>query len=120
MELVNETPLAVELWVGEFPADQGGIAVVLKGTFDFSHGAATLSRDQLPILFADEPYGRLPHPSAVLEGDLIPYKPKADVVLLGRVYATGGKPCVAVDAEVRVGKLRKTIRVLGDRKYQFD
>ncbi len=54
-----------------------------------------------------------------LEGDLVPFKPRADVVLVGTAYAPGGKPVKAMEVSLRVGKLQKTLRVIGNRRWLF-
>lgn len=49
----------------------------------------------------------------------IAFKPRADVVLVGRAHAPNKRPVTKLDVSLRVGTLEKTIRVFGDRKWFF-
>jgi hypothetical protein len=49
---------------------------------------------------------------------MVPFKPRADVVLVGRAYAPGGKPVTEMAAGLRVGSLRYGVAVIGDRTWQ--
>jgi hypothetical protein len=48
---------------------------------------------------------------------MFPYKPRADVVLVGQAHAPGERPVKELEVMVRVGKLSKTIRVIGNRRW---
>ena len=48
-----------------------------------------------------------------------PFKPKADVVLLGTAYAPGGKAVKGMEVSLRVGRVQKKLRVMGDRRWRF-
>jgi hypothetical protein len=50
------------------------------------------------------------------EADFI--KPATDVALLGHAHAPGGKPVARLDVSLRVGPVRKTVRVFGDRQWR--
>jgi hypothetical protein len=45
-------------------------------------------------------------------------KPTTDILLHGHAYAPGGRPATQVDVTMRVGEVRKTLRVIGDRSYE--
>jgi hypothetical protein len=53
------------------------------------------------------------------ESDLVPFKPRTDVVLVGHAYAPHGRPAKVVDVEIEVGPIRKKLRVFGDRAWSF-
>ncbi|MGH7456179.1 MAG: DUF2169 family type VI secretion system accessory protein, partial [bacterium] len=46
-------------------------------------------------------------------------KPRADIVLVGKAYSPGKRPVTAIDVLLRVGRISKTIRVIGDRIWSF-
>jgi hypothetical protein len=45
-------------------------------------------------------------------------KPTTDILLHGHAYAPGGRPTTHVDVTMRLGELAKTLRVIGDRRYE--
>ncbi len=74
-------------------------------------GAEVLLVDKL---WSDDPAGSIKVP-----GDLSLAKPGTDVVVVGSAMSPGGVPVAALDVEVRVGALRKALRVFG-RRVWFD
>lgn len=119
MKIENDTPLPAFAVPGLGPQDRAIVTIVVKGTFDLVPGdAAQLAAQQAPIAFADEvveiPGGVLPR----LDSDVAPFKPRADVILLGRACAPGGKPASHVDVRFRVGRHSKTLRVFGAREWK--
>ncbi len=119
MKVENDTPFAVHASPAEGPNDRAIVSIVLKGTFTIVPGSeAELVMPGAPIAFADEsgegPDGPLPR----LDSDVAPFKPAADVILLGRAYAPAGKPAPHVDVRLRVGTRNKTLRVFGAREWK--
>lgn len=119
MEIVNETPFAVATMLWEDIHGQPKLTVIVKVTFAIKTGGPTAADEQLPIFTTDEHYGEDPIASVRFESDMVPFKPLADVVLVGRAHAPGGRPATKLDVTMQVGGLQKTIRVFGDRKWWF-
>jgi hypothetical protein len=98
------------------------LSVIIKGTFKLQHGAlpARPAAEQLPIFTADEPYDPK-QPGGVLkfESDLVPFKPRTDVVLVGHAHAPYGRPAKVVDVEIEVGPVHHKLRVFGERAWSF-
>jgi hypothetical protein len=98
------------------------LSIIIKGTFTIptGGGVARPAAEQLPIFTADEPYDPK-QPGGVLkfESDLVPFKPRSDVVLVGHAYAPFGRAAKVVDVEIEVGAIRKKLRVFGDRAWSF-
>lgn len=99
-------------------ADVYTLTVCVKGTFTLVHGRdATLAAEQEPVegddrYFSDNPRGSLYCPS-----DLAPFKPRADVVLVGHAYAPEGQAVDALVAKFTVGDLTKSVGIIGDRVW---
>jgi len=96
------------------PENANILTIIVKGTFNIiSEKKATIFKNQIPIFFSDElnESGK----GLKFESDLAPYKPRADIVLVGSTYSK--KPVLSIDASLRVNDLVKTIRVFGDRKW---
>jgi hypothetical protein len=119
MEIVNETPFFITPMFWEDIQGQAKLTVIVKATFAIKTGEPITAQEQLPIFTTDENYGEDPLASVRFESDMVPFKPLADVVLVGRAHAPGGRPITKLDVTMRVGRLQKTIRVFGDRKWWF-
>jgi hypothetical protein len=121
MDIINDTPLAAATMLWEDLQGKPLLTVILKGTFRMTHGTpAVFAEEPLPIFKADIPSGDDPAAPARFETDLVPFKPRADVVLVGKAYAPGGQPrATPLDVSLRVGSLEKTLRVFGDRTWSL-
>jgi len=111
--LVNTTPFAAALDL--FPDRHGvdTLHLTLKATFHLGPALA-VHPEQRPILVADE----LRDGSLVYPGERHLARPGTEVLLLGSAHAPRGKPVPALDVALRVGPVRKVIRVHGDRRWQ--
>jgi len=70
-----------------------------------------------PVLFADRLVeGDDPSKSPVLfEADVVPRKPRTDVVVHGTAYAPSGSPVPTFDCEVVIANYRRRLRIFGPR-----
>jgi hypothetical protein len=95
------------------------LAVVVKGSFRIRPGSPTPdpADEQAPIVWADEFYGEPGVSSIRFESDTAPPKPGGDVVLIGHAYPGRAKVAVS-EVTLDVGRLRKTVRVFGDRRWE--
>ena len=117
MEIINTTPFEVETIPGRGPEGDTVLTIIVKGTFDIRpNEAAAVASEQIPVAYGDELYNE-DGGSVKFEADIAPFKPRADIALVGRAYAPGGRPVESLDATLWVGDLSKTIRVIGDRKW---
>lgn len=121
MEILNDTPLAVATMLWEDLQGRPRLTVLLKGTFRMTPGSpAAFAEQPLPVFTADVPAGDDPAAPARFESDMVPFKPMADVVLVGQAHVPGGQPqTTPLDASLRVGAVAKTLRVFGDRTWSF-
>ena len=96
------------------------LTLIVKSTFRIKPRAeASIASAQVPILSADENYSKDLTSSVRFESDMAPFKPKADIVLVGKAYAPQAKPVRHLDVSLTVGRLKKTVRVFGDRNWRF-
>ncbi|MGD2151792.1 MAG: DUF2169 domain-containing protein [Gemmatimonadales bacterium] len=118
-QLVNETAFAAER---SFVRDREGAEVwivAVKATFTVGpDGTTELAKDQERVLQTPRYLGEPGRSSLLYESDMVYTKVATDVILHGRAYARGGRPAVAVEVALRVGKLSKALRVLGDRRWE--
>ena len=97
--------------------NRAGLTIVVKATFTIGDDAQPAQR-QLPIWAADvmrDPEAR----SIRFESDLVPFKPRTDIVLVGRAYAPGGRPVTHLMAGLGVGNLRYGVAVFGNRVWEW-
>lgn len=119
MELINKSGFQVSSMMGYGPDDSPVLVVIIKGTFKIGAGEiASPDAVQLPILTVDENYDAVDIASVRCEADLVPFKPRTDVVVVGRAYAPGGVPVTSLTAAVQVGRFLKQIRIVGDRHWR--
>ncbi len=120
MRVANNTSFAVETLPMKGPGDNPFLVIIVKGTFDIRpNETATVSSEQIPVAFGDEVCDEKEGGSVRFESDIIPFKPRGDIVLVGRACAPGGTPAESVDVSLRVGNVSKAIRVIGDRHWEF-
>ena len=97
---------APDLWV---------LTVVAKATFSLKPGKVSLAAEQQSIHprevhWSDDPARSLHAPS-----DLVPFKRRVDVVLVGQAFAPCGTPAQSLVARLAVGSVDKAIAVRADR-----
>jgi hypothetical protein len=117
MELVNLSPFSVQPLLG---MDNGGketLLVVVKAMFELGGGEARLADKQEAIRMADEYYGEPGKSSVRAAGETSLHKPATDVILVGSAYSPGRREC-AIDVSLQAGRIRKTVRVFGDRRWE--
>jgi len=91
--------------------------VIVKGTFDLVPDApAAQAREQIfpspDIHEEDDPARALRYPS-----DFAFFKPRADLLLVGRCHVPGGKPVPICKVAFRVGSRERRLAVVGDRNW---
>ncbi|AUX43425.1 hypothetical protein SOCE26_048730 [Sorangium cellulosum] len=118
LALKNRTPFAAAIVPGLDREDYDTATVLVKGTFSLRSGARRLpiADEQAPITRGDEHHGDPATSSIRRESDTCPAKPGADIVLTGHAYAPPRK-AESVDVALSVGRLRKVVRVFGDRRW---
>ena len=117
LQLGNATPFTATLTL--FPDEHGvdTLYVVLCARFRIHGNHLLIADEQRPPRVADEFYGDPHHSSLRYPGEMHLHKPGTDILLLGDASADG-RPVERLDVGLRVGKLEKTIRVTGDRRWR--
>lgn len=119
MEIQNDTPYIIEALPQTGPGEKPVLTIIVKGTFDIRpEESATEASEQIPVVFGDELYDPENGGSVKFESDAAPFKPKADIALVGRAHARGGDPVTVLNVSLRVGTLKKSLRVFGDRHWR--
>ena len=105
---------------GTGPDGHPALVVVVKRTYgiDPVEARCKAAEKQEPPLLADKLFeGDDPSKSSLrFEAEMVPYKRAVDVVLHGTAWAPGGRPVRTFDVTARVGRLERTLRIVGPRK----
>ncbi len=117
--VVNHTPYAAEGgWVQDKDANKIWL-VAVKATYELPAGGGTrLTWEQQPVLRMSEPRGEEGKSSLRYESDLLGVNREptcSSTAVLGRSAAAARSPPTVL---VRVGPIRKQLRVFGDRSWR--
>jgi hypothetical protein len=117
MSIVQLSPLRVGTLAWQPEPGAFTLTVCVKATFALVHG------EPARLAAVDEAIGPATHepgePGASLRApaDLVPFKRRADVLLVGHAYAPGGAPTTDLVARLTFGDFSKAIGVTGDRLW---
>jgi uncharacterized protein YjbI with pentapeptide repeats len=120
LEPVNQTPFHYGPIAGRLNFPGHSLTLIVKGTFDLKPGqTATPSEEQL-FLAGDEfyPDDDEMEGSTRYEADFAYFKPRADLLLVGKCHAPRSKPIPACQVTFRVGKTSRSLAVFGDRHWK--
>jgi len=120
LEVIHKTPFVASLNAFLDKDGSEGRVAVLKATYDIGDdGVLNVSEKQEPVAMKDEYSGEPAISSLLCENDGAYFKPGTDVVVIGSVYAPGGRPVRSLDASLSIADLSKTVRVFGDRIWSY-
>lgn len=94
------------------------VMTIAKATFTLQPGGRVeLALTQLPLLLADQYHGESGQSSLRYAHDLAPEKKSTDFVLIGKAHVPDNGAAGEVDVTLEAGPLRKTVRVIGERRW---
>lgn len=114
MQIENETPCEVIAVPGYDPDGREAVTIIAKGTFSIADGKDPEPLgpgERLPIAMADEYWGEPAASPVRYESELAPFKPFADLVLLGHGVDPRGRATRKASVAFRVGRWSKTATV---------
>lgn len=111
MNFINNTSYPALAFQATDQHGESTHVVVMRSTFDIrGDGLLELSCEQQPIVVTDEYFGEINSSSVRQESDLVPFKPKCDVIVNATAYAPGGVPSFEFVAGVRIqGRPEETV-----------
>src|SRR5262249_14816036 len=92
VDIVSLCPLKARGCVWRSGAGAHALTVVVKATYLLQQGQSVHAPDQEGVNETDRYWDDNPNSSLLAPGDLLPYKPQADVVLVGHAYTPGQTP----------------------------
>jgi uncharacterized protein YjbI with pentapeptide repeats len=115
MKIINDTPLVLAPFAFQIEPPQFSMCLVAKATFDLRHeGVAVLAEEAEPLNgdLADEQTSLCRYPT-----DFAPFKPAADVLMVGHAHAKRAKPTSSCEVAFQLGETKSTLLVSGDRHW---
>ncbi len=118
MDIVSLCPLVASKLVWQAHNGSFALTVSVKATFVLEPGTSVLAPEQEPIRDRDLHWGDDRERSLRIATDRVPYKPRADVLLVGHAHAPKGQPVRSLVTRFVVGSVDKSIEVWCDRKLR--
>jgi hypothetical protein len=112
----NRSPFVCEPLVLTNEEGRPLLVLISKATYVLEPGRLRLADAQLPVNMEGEYWGPPEESSYRHEPECAPFKPATDVVLVGHAHATE-RDTTALLVSLRVGPLRKSVRVVGERVW---
>lgn len=119
MNVIAIGPLPVSSLVWQGPANRI-LTIVCKATFTLCPGESPLSPVQQPLNSEDVHLENEPGRSMEAPSDLVPFKARADVLLVGFAFAPRGEPVKSLVVRLVVGEIDKAFEVFGERAWGMD
>lgn len=120
MDLINATKMLAGYTMGMDPSGREYLLVVVKGTYSLPLDGSlpALLEEQIPPVEADVYTGDPSFSAPLYETDYALRKSRCDVILNGSAYVPGGECKTKVMVGLKVGDIRKTFDVIGDRVWE--
>lgn len=118
VDVRTKGPVAAGLVLWRDEADRVLATIAAKITYALEPGACSLVDTPDPIRDVDVDWEE--GKSLRFSSDLVPFKPVHEVVVVGHVYASGGRPTQAVTARLVVGDVEKLVTATATRRANRD
>jgi hypothetical protein len=115
MEVASISPLRVGSVLWRPRPDRWTVTVVCKATYALEPGESGLAPDQEAVRGRDTHWDDDPRRSLYAPSDLAPFKPRADVVLVGNAYAPRSELVRSLVARLIVGEMEKAVEIHAPR-----
>src|SRR5437867_3918392 len=111
MRVFTDQPLSLGWMVGKVHFPQLSATFIVKGTYSIAADARLTASDEPDVLSGDKYAQDDPAKSLLYPADFVPFKPRADVLLVGAAHSPQHKPVSTLDVTLRVGSIRKTLTI---------
>jgi hypothetical protein len=120
MDVVSRCPLRAASRVSPSARGAFTLTVVCKATFRLMPGESPLHSEQEEPNEEDNYWDDDPGRSLYSPSDVIPFKPRADILLVGHAFAPGQAPARSILTRLVVGDVEKGIEAFCDRSFTLD
>jgi hypothetical protein len=115
MELVSLCPLPVAHLLWQPAPSRHALTIVCKATYALEPGTAALAPEQEPLNEQENHWDDDPARSLYAPSDLVPWKPRAEVLLVGSAHAPRGQPVRSLVVRLTIGPVDKSVEVVCPR-----
>ncbi|HRI66192.1 MAG TPA: DUF2169 domain-containing protein, partial [Polyangium sp.] len=120
MDVVSVCPFRVASLLWQRQRGGSVLTIICKATFDLFPTQARLAQDQDDPNEDDNHWNDDPARSLYSPNDLVPFKVRADVLLVGYAFAPRGEQVRAIQTRLVVGAVDKAIEAYGERAFATD
>lgn len=120
MDVISTCALPVGSVLWQTATGQWTLTVVARATFVLLPGESPLAPEQDPPQDGDRYWNDDELCSLRAADDLVPFKRRADVLVVGTAYAPHRQPVYSLTARVLVGDVDKGVEVWGNRAFGLD
>lgn len=120
MDLISSCGLPVASVVWQSATGAWALTAVCKATFLLTPGVVTLAQTQEPPNEDDNYWNDDESRSLQAASDLVPFKPRADVLVIGHAFAPHRTNVRSLIARVCVGAVDKAVEVWCERSFDAD
>lgn len=100
--------------------DQSAIALVCKATYHLTPVLSTLASEQEPLVFGEKYYNDNPTQSVERPNDMVPFKARAEVLVVGSAFSPQRRPVRTLQVRLVVNEIDKAIDVYCQRTMHRD
>jgi hypothetical protein len=118
VEVVALCPFTVGTVIWQPQAGAWTLTACVKGTFKLDHGRDVALDERQDAVSDDQYFPDNPRGSLYIPSDLVPFKPRGEVTVVGHAYAPRARPVEALVARLCVGELDKALGVVGNRVWK--
>ncbi len=115
MDVVSISPFRAGQVLWRPRPDRWTLTVVCKATYALEPGESALAAEQEPVHERDGFWDDDARLSVYKPSDLAPFKPRADVILVGHAYAPRSEVVRSLTARLMVGEMEKAVEVFCPR-----
>jgi hypothetical protein len=120
MDVVSPGPFVVGSLVWQHRPGAWVLTAVCKATFELRPDESPLAKEQDSVNEEDNHWNDDSSRSLYAPSDLVPFKPRAEVLLVGSAFAPRKEPVHSLVARLFVGDVDKSIEVFGERSATRD
>ena len=120
MQILSLSPLPAASIPWQLAPQRHALTVVCKATFDLLPGACALAAEQVDIHEREIHWDDDKNRSLYAPNDLVPAKPRADILLVGNAFAPRAEPVHSLVVRMLIGTLDKSIEVVCPRIFTRD
>ncbi len=120
MKVITQSTATFAPLAGRISFPDHSMTLIAKATYGLKPGQPPVALPKQPFPTGDEYYPDDEEKSGPprYESDFAYFKPKADLLLVGKCYPPGGKPIPICNAVFQVGDKIGTLTIAGDRRWE--